>query len=142
MDNFRLTASAILALTLSACGQSEGDHAEPAPQAEASAVPTEAAATGDERPADFAQCAICHSVEPGINGIGPSLAGVYQAKAGHVGDFAYSTAMRQSGKTWDDATLNSFLEQPQTSVPGTKMSFAGLKDAEKRAAIIAYLKTL
>ncbi len=103
-----------------------------------SAIPGKAA----ERPAAFAQCAICHSVEPGRNGIGPSLAGVYGAQAGHVADYAYSTAMRESGLTWDEATLDSYLQNPRAAVPNTKMSYAGLRDDAQRAELIAWLKAL
>ena len=96
----------------------------------------------DGRPAAFAQCATCHGVVPGAGGIGPSLAGVFGAEAGHVADYAYSEAMRSSGIVWDENALNAYLDNPQTTVPGTKMSYRGLKDAEQRAAIIEYLKTL
>lgn len=93
-------------------------------------------------PIAFRQCATCHGVEPGARSIGPSLAGVFGAKAGHVGDFAYSAALRQSDLVWDEATLHAFLEAPAKSVSGTKMSYAGLKDPAQRQAVIDYLKTL
>ena len=99
-------------------------------------------APDDGRPQAFAQCAVCHSVVPEGRGIGPSLAGAFGAQAGHVGDYAYSEAMRSSGLTWDENALNAYLENPQTTVPGTKMSYQGLKDAQARAEIIEYLKTL
>ena len=67
---------------------------------------------------------------------------MFGAKAGHVGDFAYSDAMRDSGLTWDAANLDTYLTNPREIVPGTKMSFAGLKDAAKRKDLIEYLKTL
>ena len=92
-------------------------------------------------------CAVCHSVKdptaPGYTQlVGPSLFGVVGAKAGHVADFDYSKAMRESGLTWDDATLNTFLENPQRTVPRTRMAFAGEPDPARREAIISYLKTL
>lgn len=93
-------------------------------------------------PQAFRQCATCHRVEPGARSIGPSLAGVFGAKAGHVGNFAYSSAMRGSGLVWDEATLDAFLGAPAQTLPGTKMSYAGLKDPAQRQAVIAYLKTL
>lgn len=139
-------ALAVLAL-LAACGkpaeESDEPGTSPSPtpsEAASAAAPAEAAADGP--PQAFGQCAVCHKVAPGENGIGPSLAGVYGAQAGHVGDFAYSAAMRQSGLTWDEATLDRYLEAPLKVVPGTKMSFAGLNDPAKRQAVIAYLKTL
>lgn len=100
------------------------------------------APAADGRPASFAQCATCHGVVPDARGIGPSLAGVFGAKAGHVPDYAYSEAMQSSGLVWNENALNAYLDNPQTTVPGTKMSYRGLKDAEQRAEIIEYLKTL
>lgn len=125
-----------VAMLLAAC--SAGDPATDDTAASQGAPAT----TLGARPPGFTQCATCHAVDAGKNGIGPSLAGVFGAKAGHVGDYAYSSAMRGSGLVWDEATLDTYLAQPTVTVPGTKMSFAGVKDAEQRAAIIAYLKTL
>ncbi len=88
------------------------------------------------------QCGICHSVEPGRNMIGPSLAGVVGRKAGQEPGFHYSAANKASGETWDAATLDRYLTNPQAVVPHTLMTYAGLKDADKRANVIAYLETL
>ena len=115
----------------------EAAPAPPAATPAAAAAPAVAAA-----PAMFAMCKACHSVEPGENGIGPTLAGTYKAKAGHVADFEYSEAMLASGLVWDEATLDAYLENPRKVVPGTKMSYAGLKDAAKRKEVVDYLKTL
>jgi cytochrome c2 len=87
-------------------------------------------------------CSACHSTDPGKNGIGPSLAGVYGKKAAHLASYDYSEAMEKSGLTWNDAGLNRFLTDPQGVVPGTKMAYPGLKDAARRRAMIDYLKTL
>ena len=92
-------------------------------------------------PAAFTQCRVCHSVSPGQNGIGPSLAGIHGNRAGAVAGFTYTDGMRTSGLTWNDATLNRYLTDPQGTVPGTMMAIGPL-DATQRAAIIAYLKTL
>ena len=100
------------------------------------------AAVAATKPPIFAVCSACHSEDPGDNGIGPSLAGVFGAKAGHVGSFDYSDAMKSSGLTWNEATLNRYLENPQGVVPGTSMSYNGLKNAQQRKAVIDYLKTL
>lgn len=140
---------AALAL-IAACGpvaeesDDPGRTPSPTPAAVTTAAPPPgpAATSAGDRPQAFAQCAVCHWVEPGAKSIGPSLAGVFGAKAGHVGDFAYSAAMRQSGLTWDEPTLDAYLEAPLTVVPGTKMAFPGLKDSAQRQAVIAYLKTL
>lgn len=107
--------------------------------AEAAATGTVAAATP---PASFAQCKVCHAVEPGKNGLGPSLAGVFGATAGHEPSFAYSPAMKQSGLVWDEANLHAYLENPRIFIPGNRMSFAGIRDEAKRKEVIDYLKTL
>ena len=93
-------------------------------------------------PAAFAQCATCHAIETGRDGIGPSLAGVFGAPAGRVPGFAYSAALRDSGIVWDEAALDAYLEDPQARVPGTRMIYAGLSDPAARAEVIDYLKTL
>jgi len=85
-----------------------------------------------------ARCAACHSVEPGQNRAGPSLAGVIGRKAGSVEGARYSQALRNSGITWDAQSLEGFLADPRQAVPGTSMTVA-LRDPAQRAAIIAYL---
>jgi cytochrome c len=87
-------------------------------------------------------CAVCHSPEAGTNKLGPSLFGVVGRKAGSVGDYAYAPAMKNSGLTWDRATLDKYLADPQGVVPGTKMLFPGVKDAGDRKAVIDYLASL
>ena len=109
------------------------------PGAMASATPAIAVV---DAPAAFNQCRACHSTEPGVNGIGPSLAGTYGTKAGEVAGYDFSDAMKNSGLTWDAATLDKYLTKPMAVVPGTKMSFGGLSDADKRKAVIDYLKSL
>jgi cytochrome c len=89
-----------------------------------------------------AKCALCHSVVEGQNKIGPSLFGVVGRKAGTVAGYHYSQANIDSGKTWDDSTLDVYLTNPRATVPGTKMTFAGLPDATARSDLIAYLDTV
>ncbi len=91
----------------------------------------------------FAKCASCHTIAPGgPNGQGPNLAGIYGDKKGEGrGGFAFSDGLKAKGGTWDDASLDAWLSNPSGYVPGTKMSFAGLSDAQERANVIAYLKT-
>jgi len=84
-------------------------------------------------------CAVCHTLEAGKNKIGPSLAGVVGRKAGSVPGFSYSAANKDSGDTWDEQTLDTYLTDPRKFMPGTKMVFAGLKSAEDRKALIEYL---
>lgn len=87
-------------------------------------------------------CAACHSFEKGgPNKVGPDLFGVIgRARASHEG-FAYSDAMKAKGGSWTVDELNEFLWNPKKFVPGTKMSFAGLKKPEDRAALIKWLET-
>jgi len=88
-----------------------------------------------------AYCRACHSLSEGVNRVGPHLAGVVGRQAGSVPGYAYSEANRNSGITWTEDKLDAYLENPQAVVPGTKMTFNGIRDAARRAALIAYLKT-
>jgi cytochrome c len=88
------------------------------------------------------KCGICHSPVAGQNRVGPSLFGVVGRPAGTAAGYNYSDANKTSGKTWDDATLNTYLTNPKALVPGTKMIFPGLADATDRGNVIAYLDTL
>lgn len=88
------------------------------------------------------QCALCHSVQPGHNMIGPSLFGVVGRRAGSEPGYAYSAANKNATLTWSAQVLNKYLESPQAVIPGTKMPYAGLKDPTQRADLIAYLETL
>jgi cytochrome c2 len=88
------------------------------------------------------QCSICHAVQAGRNMTGPSLFDIVGRKAGQVAGFHYSDANKNSGLTWDAATLDKYLTSPKDVVPHTIMAYQGLKDAGKRASLIAYLATL
>jgi len=88
------------------------------------------------------QCMICHSPVAGRNMVGPSLFCVVGRPAGSIPNFHYSAANRGSGLTWDDGTLDRYLVAPRGVVPGTLMTYAGLKDDAQRADLIAYLGTL
>jgi cytochrome c len=91
------------------------------------------------------KCASCHSfASGGPNLTGPDLWAVVGRKPGSHAGFAYSPAMSgESSKvaTWDYAHLYEFLKSPQGYVPGTKMSFVGLKKPEDRINLIAWLRT-
>ncbi len=88
----------------------------------------------------FAQCRTCHVTDPGVNKTGPSLAGIVGRPAGSIEGFNYSEANKNSGIVWTEEKLFQYLENPQRVIPKTKMIFAGLPDAQKRADVIAYLK--
>jgi cytochrome c len=88
------------------------------------------------------QCGICHSAQAGHNMTGPSLFDVVGRPAGKVAGFHYSPANRDSGLTWNAVTLDHYLTSPGTVVPHTIMTYSGLKDATKRADLIAYLSSL
>ena len=88
----------------------------------------------------FRKCIACHSTEPGVTKLGPSLSGVFGRKAGTLPAFRYSPAMVQSSITWDAGNLEKFLTHPSDLVPGTRMTFGGLSQPSDRAAIIEFLK--
>jgi cytochrome c len=90
----------------------------------------------------YQECLACHSVKAGENGVGPSLAGVFGTKAGEVAGFRFSGPMKRSGLTWDEATLDKFLANPQALIPGTRMPYSGMTDAAKRTALVKYIETL
>ena len=74
------------------------------------------------------------------NFVGPELNGVVGRKAGTVPGYNYSDANKNSGLTWDEATLTKYLKMPREVVPGTKMAFPGLPRDSDIANVIAYLK--
>tara|TARA_B100001123_G_scaffold448468_1_gene609746 strand:- start:1699 stop:2229 length:531 start_codon:yes stop_codon:yes gene_type:complete len=88
----------------------------------------------------FKKCAACHSINKGgANKIGPALWGVIGRKAGSLSDYKYSKAMAAYAKSWSFEEMNGFLIKPKDWIKGTKMSFAGLKNAKDRAAVILYM---
>jgi cytochrome c len=87
----------------------------------------------------YQSCGGCHSVDD--NDLGPRHRGVVGRRAGSVEDYSYSAALKASGLTWDEVTLDRWLTNPSALVPGTKMFFK-IDDAQSRADIIAYLKEL
>ena len=104
--------------------------------ASADAVPNGDAVHGK---ALYQGCQACHSIDD--NDLGPKHRGVVGRRAGSIEDYSYSTALKNSGLTWDEATLDRWLTNPSVLVPGTKMFFK-LDDPQARADIIAYLKEL
>lgn len=93
----------------------------------------------------FAKCKSCHTIEAGgPNGTGPNLHGILGKKSGTHAGFAYSPAMIEHGNkmgAWSFEEASEFLKAPQKHVPGTKMTFVGLKKAEDRINLLAYLNS-
>lgn len=88
----------------------------------------------------FRACAACHSLEPGRHKTGPSLSGVLGRKAGTAAGFRrYSPALKGADVVWDETTLDAWLADPQALIPGNRMVFTGLTDAQVRADLVAYL---
>lgn len=145
------TAEATPPAAEAAPSQSAAPAAEPAP-AESAAAPASGftalvasadVATGE---AQVKKCAVCHSFEKdGPNKVGPPLYGIVGRAIASSPNYAYSNALKafgEGGKVWDIDTLSAFLTDPKATVPGTKMLFAGVKDEEQRAAMVAYLHSL
>ena len=121
------------------------DAAAPAAGAMVLAITDKAGATlsGDATKGEavFRQCQTCHVVTPGVNKVGPSLHNIIGRTAGQVAGFRYSEANKKSGITWTEQELYTYLENPKARIPGTTMAFVGVKDSQKRADLVAYLKT-
>lgn len=104
-----------------------------------------ARAAGDARRGAqvFGQCLACHSVAPGEHLTGPSLAHVWKRKAGTIEGFQrYSDELKRADVAWDEAAIEKWLADPQKFIPGTTMSFAGLKQPKDREDVIAYLRAV
>lgn len=97
------------------------------------------ATDAEQGKAVFEKCAACHSLEPGKNDTAPTLAAIFGRKAA-TEDYRYSPAMKRSDITWDENTLDAFIEDPQALVPGNRMAFDGVKDQIERSQLLEYLK--
>jgi cytochrome c len=154
-----------LAASLAACGKSGSQSQDQGAQATSTAQPANAQATEPAAPsaadlkaiqaklpapyntadlangeAKFAICSSCHTITPGgPNMTGPNLYGAAGHKSASHANYNYSDALKASGVTWDPAHLDSWLADPRAMVPGTKMSFVGLKDPKDRTDVVAYL---
>ncbi|MGH7485142.1 MAG: c-type cytochrome, partial [bacterium] len=102
-----------------------------------------AAADGDPAQGQrvFGVCATCHSLQPDQNMTGPSLADLWNRKAGSLSSFSrYSAPLKNSHFEWNDKTLDAWIKDPQHMVPGNTMTFPGIKDAKQRADLLAFLR--
>ncbi len=129
-----------LVLSLAACGQKTPDDAAPPPTTE-----ERLAAPADLKKGEyyFRLCASCHEREKGAkHRIGPTLWGIYSMKAGTQSGFAYSPALIKAGIVWDETSLDAYIENPREFIPGTRMSFPGIKDPADRRDLIAYIESL
>lgn len=91
----------------------------------------------------FARCAICHTVKKGgPNGLGPNLFGVAGRKSASAPGFMYSGALKNSGITWTNDKLKSWITAPARLVPGTKMAFGGISNPKQADDVVAYLGSL
>lgn len=89
----------------------------------------------------FARCRICHALAADApSTVGPNLHGLFGRKAGSRPDYAYSTAMKNSGVTWNDSTLAGFLRDPKTFISGNNMAFPDIEDPEAIRNLLAYLR--
>ena len=146
-------AAAALAVTLAGCNKSQPSSSSSTGAAPAPALSdAEKAALLAKLPAPyntadlsngeskFALCSTCHTLpEGGPNMTGPNLHGIFGRKAGTLPGFNYSDGLKAAGWTWDAAHIDTWITDPKADVPGTKMTFAGLKDPKDRTDVIAYL---
>ncbi len=99
-----------------------------------------ASANADAGAKVFRKCQACHTVdEGGANRVGPNLYGVINRPVASVDGYRYSNALQEYGGEWSLDRLDAYFENPRQVVKGTRMSFAGIKDAGERADLIAYL---
>lgn len=149
----RFIFAAAFALALAACGQSNsggssdnGAAAPPAPseaqdQAAVAALPAPYNTANYEAGRTvFAQCRSCHTIaNGGANMVGPNLHGVVGRPAASLANFNYSPPVRGAHFTWDAEHLDRWISNPQAMLPGTRMGFAGVRDATQRRDVIAYI---
>ena len=89
----------------------------------------------------FLQCKSCHTIEQGgVNRVGPALHGMFGRAAGTAPNFRFSEALKASGIIWDEAKLDAWVEDPRAVVPGNNMIYPGLRKAEDRRDLVAYMK--
>ena len=157
---FGLTAAAFAILALAACGkpnpanttnateQQAPEAAAPAPLTDAQKKallaelpPAYQSADLANGEAKFAVCRSCHTrTEGGADMTGPNLWGIFGRKAGSKPGFNYSDDMKNAGWTWDADRMDKWITNPRATLPGTKMTYVGMPDANDRRDVIAYVK--
>ena len=89
----------------------------------------------------FLQCRACHQVGSSAkNAVGPILNGLFGRKSGTVAGYAYSSGNKDAAIVWDEIVFSEYIKDPRGKIPGTKMSYAGLKDEKRIGDLIAFLK--
>ena len=150
----RATAAALLAGALCGCHNSEPPEApspgalppHPAPSPAAQALldqlpPPYRTADLENGALHFNLCRACHTIaKGGPNMTGPNLYGLFGRKVASEAGYSYSAALSARSWTWDAEHLDGWLTSPRTYVPGTRMSFYGIRDDQDRRDLIAYLK--
>lgn len=134
-------SGSVIAAPGEAASGAETETASAEPEVPVDIMPLIAAADPAAGEKAFAKCKTCHTPEKGgPNRVGPNLWNVVGAHNAHMPDFAYSDVIKNLNITWDYDHLNQFLTNPKAYAPGTKMTFAGIKKPEERAALIRWLR--
>ena len=153
-----IATAATCAAVLAGCNKPAGSTQPGAPTAEQPATPAPALSPEEMKKAQaalpapyntadldngqskFALCSTCHTLpEGGPNMTGPNLHGIFGRKAASLPTFKYSDVLKATGWTWDAQRIDTWITDPKATLPGTKMTFAGLKDPKDRTDVIAYL---
>lgn len=151
----RLPAALALTLLIAGCGGGSEDGASTSPPAATAKPPSDAEAQAllaslpapyntadlDNGKTQFGRCRSCHTLGEGqADQVGPNLYGVFNRPMASKPGYNYSDALKNGGEHgWDGGHMDKWIEDPRGSHPGTKMAFAGIKDAEDRKDLIAWL---
>ncbi|MCC5971366.1 MAG: c-type cytochrome [Pararhodobacter sp.] len=121
-------------------GEEEDEvDAGPAEEVDVMALFAEADASAGE--GLWRNCRACHALEEGRHGTGPSLYGIVGREIDAIAGFNYSGALEQLGEIWTVEVLNTFIENPRATAPGTTMGYAGMRNLQDRLNLIAYMET-